>query len=52
MTEDPLKSELLTYPHHEYPLELAQKYIRENWDKVEKVRERNIKESNGLVTHR
>lgn len=50
MTEDPLKSELLTYPHHEYPLELAQKYIRENWDKVEKVRDRNIRESNGLIT--
>jgi hypothetical protein len=52
MTEDPLKSELLNFPHHEYPLELAKKLITENWDKVEKVRERNIRESNGLLTEK
>jgi glycosyltransferase involved in cell wall biosynthesis len=49
MTEDPLKSVLLNFPLQEYPLELAKKYIKENWDKVEKVRERNIREAKLLT---
>jgi hypothetical protein len=46
----PLKSELLNFPHQEYPLELAKKLVAENFDKVEKVRDRNIRESKGLLT--
>lgn len=44
MFEDPLKSELLNFPKPEKNLNEAQKYIRDNWDKVMKVRERNERE--------
>jgi len=49
-TEDPLKSELLNYPHTDFALNKAREYIKENFDKVLKIRERNIRESCGLIT--
>jgi len=52
MTDDPLKSELLHYPHKEYTLSMAEKYIKENWGNVLKIRERNIRESKGLFTEK
>ena len=52
MTDSPLKEELLAFPHPEYPLNIAQKVLGENWGKVEKVRNRNLWESKGLVTEK
>jgi glycosyltransferase involved in cell wall biosynthesis len=52
MTDNPLKEELLNYPHKDYTFNIAEKYIQEHWSNVLKVRERNIRESNGLITQR
>jgi len=51
MFEDPLKSELLSFPKPEITLDMAKKYIDLNKEKVNKVRERNIREGK-LISQR
>jgi hypothetical protein len=49
MTDNPLKEELLNYPHKDYTFNIAEKHIKEHWENVLKVRERNIRETKGLI---
>jgi len=49
MTEDPLKSELLNYPHTDFAFNKAKEYIKDNWNKVLRIKERNVRESKGLL---
>jgi glycosyltransferase involved in cell wall biosynthesis len=44
MFEDDYRDELLAWPHHSLNLSQARVYIKENWDYIQEIRERNRRE--------
>ena len=44
MFEESFRDEIINFPNHSLNFGIAQSYIKKNWDKVQEVRQRNIRE--------
>jgi hypothetical protein len=44
LLDDDFRDEILAFPHHSLNLSQAKAYIKQNWDYIQEIRQRNIKE--------